>query len=249
MSVTNYESFVPLSHHAPSSLVKKIIFIFRQVLDLQLFTIYRDAKSCLPEFHGRILDVGCGNSPFQHLLPKNSIYTGLDIDKSDHFSYKNSNIVTYNGDLIPFADETFDGIICTEVLEHIFEQQSFVKEIHRVMKPNGSAFITIPWSAREHYLPFDYFRVTSSGLMRMFSCFSSVDITARGGDVASIISKIIALWFRCIFFRSLKNIFVFPLMLAITPFIMMLALLAHVCLFFKIGSPNDPLGYTIKLRR
>lgn len=45
---------------------------------------------------------------------------------------------------LPFPSDTFDGIICTEVLEHIFNKQKALHEIARVLKPGGEVFLTTP---------------------------------------------------------------------------------------------------------
>jgi SAM-dependent methyltransferase len=51
---------------------------------------------------------------------------------------------------IPFADETFDIVICNHVLEHVADDYKALQEIHRVLKPAGSAYMMHPVSLREH---------------------------------------------------------------------------------------------------
>ena len=45
---------------------------------------------------------------------------------------------------LPFSDNTFDRIIASEVLEHIEDDEAALKELFRVLKPNGKIAITIP---------------------------------------------------------------------------------------------------------
>ena len=51
---------------------------------------------------------------------------------------------------LPFADETFDRIICSEVLEHIPDDQTAIGELARVLRPGGSIAVTVPaWVAEK----------------------------------------------------------------------------------------------------
>lgn len=90
-------------------------------------------------------------------------------------------------------------MMCTEVLEHVEDYQTLVNEVYRVLKPGGSAIFTIPWSARYHYIPYDYFRYTPSSLQKIFSKFKDLQIIARGTDVTAISSKLVVLYFRNVF--------------------------------------------------
>ena len=51
---------------------------------------------------------------------------------------------------LPFADHSFDHIICSEVLEHIPNYQSFFAELHRLLKPGGNLCLSVPraWPER-----------------------------------------------------------------------------------------------------
>jgi SAM-dependent methyltransferase len=220
------------------------------VLDLQILTIFRDIKNTIPGYSGDVLDVGCGQSPYKHLLiPSRTKYFSIDIVDAEKFDYKNSEITPFDGENIPFDDSIFDGLICTEVLEHVLNYQRLIDEMHRVMKKGGHGIITIPWSARYHYIPHDYFRYTPSSLEKMFERFSAVKITNRGTDVANIGNKMIVLWFRNLLpAKSWRWPFV-PLWIALLPILLLVILIAHLSLIFNWGSNEDPLGYTITIRK
>jgi hypothetical protein len=62
------ENFRPISNTAPSGVSGSIKFYARFIFDLQNFSIYIGLKRYLRPLKGRILDMGCGDSPYRHLL-------------------------------------------------------------------------------------------------------------------------------------------------------------------------------------
>ena len=244
------EQFRPVSNTPPESFVGKLKFFGRMVLDLQILTIFRDVKKELPTYKGNVLDIGCGQSPYNFLLNSSAtIYYGIDIVDADKFDYNNSKITPFNGEDIPFENDKFDAVICTEVLEHVANFQKLTDEMYRVMKKGATGIVTIPWSARYHYIPWDYFRYTPSSLKTMFSKFSSAKIQPRGTDIASICAKIIVLFFRNLIpAQAWRWIFV-PIWIALSPILALTVLIAHVALLLNLGTDEDPLGYTILIKK
>ncbi len=244
------EGFRPFSNTPPNSLFGKIKFYGRMILDLQILTIYRDIKKAVPHYNGNVLDVGCGQSPYKFLLNASQTkYFGIDIIDADKFDYQNSEITHFNGEDIPFDDENFEGVICTEVLEHVQNYQKLIDEIFRVMKKGGTGIVTIPWSARYHYIPFDFFRYTPSSLKKMFSQFSVVNIKNRGTDISNITNKVIVLWFRNMIPSKIWKWFFVPIWVVLLPVLGALVLIAHLSLILNWGSDEDPLGYTIIIKK
>lgn len=220
------------------------------LLDLQMATVYRDLKNVLPHFKGKVLDIGCGQSPFKFLLsPSTAQYIGIDIVDAEKFDYRNPDITQFDGENIPFEDGYFDALICTEVLEHVEKYQKLIEEMYRVTKKGGSGIVTIPWSARYHYIPYDFFRYTPSSLKTMFSQFGEVQITARGTDAVSIVSKMIVLWCRNIFPAKLSQLLWIPVWVLTLPVLGLSILAAHLCILFSLGSEDDPLGYTVRFTK
>lgn len=244
------EGFRPFSNTPPDSFFGKMKFYGRMVLDLQILTIYRHIKKTVPQFKGNVLDVGCGQSPYKFLLnPSQTSYVGIDIVDAEKFDYRNSHIVPFNGEDIPFGNEHFDGLICTEVLEHVYNHQKLIDEMFRVMKKGAQGIVTIPWSARYHYIPYDFFRYTPSSLKKMFDQFSEVEIISRGSDISNIVNKVIVLWFRNLLPATLWKLLFVPVWIALIPLLGVLVIIAHLSLWFNWGSPEDPLGYTIILKK
>jgi SAM-dependent methyltransferase len=80
---------------------------------------------------------------------------------------------------IPFADETFDGVIAQAVLEHVVDPHRCVDEIHRVLKQGGVVYAETPFMQQVHMGRFDFTRFTHSGHRRLFRRFEEI----AGGPV------------------------------------------------------------------
>ena len=65
---------------------------------------------------------------------------------------------------IPVEDARFDHVLLTQVLEHIPEPARVLAELHRVLKPGGTLWLTAPLFYAEHERPYDFFRYTQFGL-------------------------------------------------------------------------------------
>lgn len=240
------EQFQPVSNTPPTGFSGRLKFYGRMLLDLQLLTIYRQVKKTLPSFRGDVLDIGCGQSPYRVFLDESKTkYFGIDVQQADAFGYNNPDITFFDGKNIPFENEKFNGIICTEVLEHVEEYQYLINEIHRTTKTDASILVTVPWSARYHYIPYDYFRYTPSSLKTMFAGFRDVTIKPRGGDTAVITSKIVILFARGLVPVKKWRIVFVPFYLVALPILFISVAVAHLSLWLDKGSKDDPLGYTV----
>jgi ubiquinone/menaquinone biosynthesis C-methylase UbiE len=239
----------PISHKPPIDLLSTIRFTIRLSLDFQVLSVYRNIKPFLAKAKGNLLDLGCGESPYRFLVNElNTTYFGADIADSDKFDYNKPEIAHFDGKKIPFETDFFDVIICTEVLEHVDDYQTLINDMYRVLKPNGVALITIPWSARFHYIPYDFFRYSPTSLKKMFAQFNTT-ISARGTDITAIASKLIVLFVRNIFPKQMWRYIFSPLWILFSPIVMLAVIAGHISLLFPFGSDNDPLGYTILLKK
>jgi ubiquinone/menaquinone biosynthesis C-methylase UbiE len=98
-----------------------------------------------------ILEVGCGEGYGSNYLSKScKEIIGIDVEISavEHARKKyttgNCTFKEYNGSNIPYGDNYFDFIVSFQVIEHVDNDAAFVKELGRVLKPGGTAFITTP---------------------------------------------------------------------------------------------------------
>lgn len=115
-----------------------------------------------PALTGEVLDVGCGRKPYRPLVPATR-YVGLDVDTPVTRALGAADVF-YDGGRLPFPDASFDGVLCSEVFEHVFTPAEFLGEIHRVLRPGGALLLTVPFAWDEHEQPHDFARYTSFGL-------------------------------------------------------------------------------------
>lgn len=102
----------------------------------------------------RVLDFGCGTGYGTHrLAPSCSSIVGVDIS-ADAVSYASSRYVAANLSYqaikplpdhpAPFADGSFEAIVSFQVIEHIWDVDSYARELHRLLAPGGTAVIATP---------------------------------------------------------------------------------------------------------
>ncbi|MEO0683542.1 MAG: class I SAM-dependent methyltransferase [Cyanobacteria bacterium J06649_11] len=127
--------------------------------------LYQAIRDFSKNISGRILDVGCGNKPYQHLF-SNSDYVGLEIDSPNNRKQKQADYF-YEGKVFPFEDSSFSTVVCNQVLEHIFEPKNLLTEINRCLQPGGTLLISVPFVWDEHEIPQDYARYSSFGLRHL----------------------------------------------------------------------------------
>jgi ubiquinone/menaquinone biosynthesis C-methylase UbiE len=95
---------------------------------------------------------------------------------------------------IPFPDESFDSIVCTQVFEHLAYPWKAVKEIRRVLKKGGCVLITVPQTSPLHGEPWDYYRYTHWGLEALFEDFELIEMKRCGNYYANQAENQICYW-------------------------------------------------------
>jgi SAM-dependent methyltransferase len=112
------------------------------------------------------IDVGCGLRPYEVLFPK-GCYIGVDVEVSGAKNSMKTPDHYYDGLNLPFDTGSVDGVISTQVLEHVPNARLLIKEMSRIVKPNGSIILSIPFVWQEHEIPFDFSRFTSFGITEL----------------------------------------------------------------------------------
>lgn len=134
----------------------------------------------------RLLDVGCGEG--RHVihacLEHNLLGVGVDLSARDLATAKTrfALFANYNphsvfclqqtdATRLPFADNSFDKIICSEVLEHIDNYTGVLQEIKRVLKPGGVLAISVPraWPEKICWLLSSAYHQVEGGHIRIFN--------------------------------------------------------------------------------
>jgi SAM-dependent methyltransferase len=96
------------------------------------------------------------------------VYANLSTAKLPH--------VQADAACLPFPDDRFDAVVCSELLEHVPEPVMVVNEIHRVLKKDGQALICAPFMNRIHGDPEDYGRYTDHFWSRVLEATGFTDI-------------------------------------------------------------------------
>lgn len=146
----------------------------------------------------RLLDIGCGEG--RHVihacLHHDILGIGVDLSQRDLTTAKD-RFEPYNqfnprsqfflqqtdATQLPFADASFDKIICSEVLEHIDDYQQVLREIHRVLKPNGTLSISVPraWPEKICWRLSAAYHQVEGGHIRIFDRRELKDAVTRLG--------------------------------------------------------------------
>ncbi len=100
----------------------------------------REALKLLPS-DARILDLGCASGSFPARLTK---ALTIRVDKWHARPEEDALAVLGDAGLLPFRSSMFDAIICSHSLEHFEQLQDALKEIGRVLRPEGFLFISVP---------------------------------------------------------------------------------------------------------
>jgi SAM-dependent methyltransferase len=144
--------------------------------------------SLKPRLMGRKLaDIGAGEVPFLEY------YSGLDVTYCDVQQNRSGTIgvLLPREGALPIRDAEYGGILLFDVLEHVKNDISFMRECHRILAPGGLLIATIPFLYRFHEQPHDFRRYTPSGLEYLFremAGFSKLEILPYGNPAS--ISKI-----------------------------------------------------------
>ena len=108
-----------------------------------------------------LLDIGCGSSPIITRYP-GAVATDVNVKKLEFMQEKFPRAI-YNkvpAEKLPYVEDSFDHVLCIEVLEHLPNPEKAISEIVRVLKLNGQAVIATPdyskrlWHIAERFTPY-----------------------------------------------------------------------------------------------
>lgn len=187
------------------------------IIRKRLFTSLRNNAH---HISGTVLDFGCGTKPYEEMFACDK-YIGLDYETE--VSSRNPNLKAdffYDGKTIPFPDNHFDSVFSSEVLEHVFNPDQILTELHRVMKPGAKMLLSCPFFWPEHEQPYDYARYSSFGLKALMekNGFEVVNFEKTGNYFECVVQSIVLYVFYFIPHRPkvLETLF---FLIFITPFL------------------------------
>ncbi len=142
--------------------------------------VRREIGPVIPAGGARVLDLGCGWKPYAPLFyGRSRSYVGIDVARPSAAE------VLGVGEHLPFAKESFDVVLCTQVLEHDPEPQRTVDEAHRVLARGGVLILSTHGVWFKHGEA-DYWRWTDAGLRRVMAAFEHVEVHNCGGQYSAL---------------------------------------------------------------
>jgi SAM-dependent methyltransferase len=158
-----------------------------------------------------LLDVGCGDKPYESFFAAASPYVGFDVPSNPHAD------LTGSIEAIPAEDASFDAVLCLQVLEHVRDPAAAVCELRRVVKPGGRVFASTHGVFVYHPNPDDLWRWTHTGLERLFNengNWTSVTVSPGSGTTACV-GMLLAHFIDLLFKRAHLRILARPLVVGI----------------------------------
>lgn len=98
---------------------------------------------------GRLLDVGCGNALFtQWLRQRAAVIHGCDHNargcRRGRRDYPELHLLACAAERLPYPDDSFDCVVCSDTIEHVDDDVAAVRELVRVLRPGGTLVLTTP---------------------------------------------------------------------------------------------------------
>ncbi len=208
-----------------------MVFRFiKKILKRKTLFRFLTEESLLREFSflkGNVLDLASGASSYEGLIPGGVNLIKTDLNPKDAETKK----VDCN-EILPFEDNSYDGVIFINALYTLKDREMFIKEVYRVLKPGGIFISISPFIANEMPEPHDYCRLTYEGIKVLMSknSWSSVRVTRIGERFSSSANLL-----HPAFFFTLIRVFVYGLALIFDSLIPKKVIDRH----------PTPLGYTI----
>lgn len=141
----------------------------------------------------RVVDVGCGEQPMRALVESlGGRYWGVDVA---HNRTRTVHALATASQL-PFAPSSFDVVLCTEVLEHVSNHRTALAELVRILAPDGSIVLTVPFLYPLHEEPHDHVRITphQMGTVAREHGLEVVKLDALGNELEVIATMWCRIW-------------------------------------------------------
>lgn len=144
----------------------------------------RQVRLRAPEVRGIVADLGCGFRPYRKYF-NHARYLGLDYPVTRPSGPVEGLDAFMDLTCLALSDRSLDGILCTQVLEHVRDPFQAVSEIGRILKPGGKLLLSVPFFYPLHEEPHDYFRYSPHGIKELLlrAGLVIIDIVPQGGFI------------------------------------------------------------------
>jgi SAM-dependent methyltransferase len=106
-----------------------------------------------------VLDYGCADMPYRSFFGEGVEYVGADL-----LGNEAADVILNSDGTLPVADQSFDAVLSTQVLEHVQDPRLYLRECLRVLRPGGMLLLSTHGIFPYHPDPIDLWRWTSEGL-------------------------------------------------------------------------------------
>ena len=176
---------------------------------------------------GTMLDLGCGEG--RHIFGLMEKFPdlkciGLDphiesLDKAfeglkflESISNTKTNFLSGSAYSLPFSDDSFDLVVCSEVLEHLHDYKDAIKEINRILKPGGQFLASVPAEFPEKicWLLSEAYQNQPGGHLRIFKKNELIKEVAEHNFSFESSQRFHSIhsaywWLRCLFWKSQES--------------------------------------------
>lgn len=135
---------------------------YRHISRLLSRTVSAFIATAAPPAGARVLDFGCGYSPYRALLPPAVEYVGADLPGNPR-----AHVRIQPDGRLPVGDASCDLVLSTQALEHVADPALYLREAWRVLRPGGRLLLTTHGIMVWHRDPVDYWRWTCEGVQRI----------------------------------------------------------------------------------
>jgi ubiquinone/menaquinone biosynthesis C-methylase UbiE len=176
---------------------------------------------------GTMLDLGCGEGRHifglmekfpdlkcigldPHIESLEKAFEGLKFLES--ISNSKTNFLSGSAYSLPFSDDSFDLVVCSEVLEHLHDYKDAIKEINRVLKPGGQFLASVPAEFPEKICWFlsEAYQNQPGGHLRIFKKNKLIKEVAEHNFSFESSQRFHSIhsaywWLRCLFWKSQES--------------------------------------------
>jgi len=162
--------------------------------------IHRFTEDTASNCDFKVLDVGCGQRPYEGYFVHPQLYIGVDI------SSKVADIIA-TAENLPFGNSYFDVVLCMQVLEHVEEPKKVLEEIKRVLRKEGVLILSTHGFWTEAHESTDYWRWTMQGLQKAIESAGFRVVEVSSMEPVSSMFQTLLLWvpYKLSLFYALVN--------------------------------------------